>query len=245
MVLDGRKAEAHADYGAVIDKLSEIHSLPCTEYSVDWSGGRWEELVGYLSSCLAGEFAREMHCKRRITESTGTTPMFDCCVLYALVRLCKPLRIVETGSNRGMSTAFLRKAQQDSGIEEKASVITIDICSNPERGMLIPPSLKPGVTEVTGSALDPAILGNIPNEIDFYYHDSIHRLPYQTDEYSAYWRKLRSGGLLVSHDVDLSLAFSAFVAQTYVHDERGYVDRMQTRHHDWGRIGRVGFLVKK
>ena len=53
------------------------------------------------------------------------------------------------------------------------------------------------------------------------------------------------GGLLVSHDVHFNAAFAEFVARTHARDKNGVIDAERTTHHDWGRWGYIGFVIKK
>ena len=64
-------------------------------------------------------------------------------------------------------------------------------------------------------------------------------------EFREFWKRLRDGGLLVSHDVHFNAAFPEFVAETYAHDKHGLLDAERTTHYEWGRWGYVGFAIKK
>ncbi|PYJ19175.1 MAG: hypothetical protein DME94_00575, partial [Verrucomicrobia bacterium] len=65
-------------------------------------------------------------------------------------------------------------------------------------------------------------------------------------EFRQFWPRLRDGGLLMSHDVQMNSAFPEFIASTYAHDKKtGRRDAQRTSHYEWGRWGYIGFAVKK
>jgi hypothetical protein len=65
-------------------------------------------------------------------------------------------------------------------------------------------------------------------------------------EFRQFWPRLRDGGLLVSHDVQMNAAFPEFVTNTYAHEKKtGRRDVQRTSHHEWGRWGYIGFAIKK
>jgi predicted O-methyltransferase YrrM len=65
-------------------------------------------------------------------------------------------------------------------------------------------------------------------------------------EFRQFWPRLRDGGLLVSHDVQMNAAFPEFVTKTYAHEKKtGRRDVQRTSHYEWGRWGYLGFAIKK
>jgi hypothetical protein len=65
-------------------------------------------------------------------------------------------------------------------------------------------------------------------------------------EFRQFWPRLRDGGLLVSHDVQMNAAFAEFVAKTHVDNRKtGRRDALRTSHYEWGRWGYIGFAIKK
>lgn len=168
---------------------------------------------------------------------------FDAAVLYALVLQYRPKIIVESGSYRGMSSSFLRKAQIEAQVSG-GCVITIDNSPSKNLGALIPDFLRDGICQIIGDIRNVIDDSRIPLNIDMFVHDSSHRYNHQLWEYSTFWPRIRSGGLLVSHDVNMSAAFSEFLTNTYHHDPGGLSDD-GTRHSNWGRLGKVGFIEKR
>jgi cephalosporin hydroxylase len=53
-----------------------------------------------------------------------------------------------------------------------------------------------------------------------FLHDSSHSYEHMLWEFRQFWPRLRDGGLLVSHDVQMNAAFPEFVTKTYAHKKR-------------------------
>ena len=86
----------------------------------------------------------------------------------------------------------------------------------------------------------------LPSPVDMFLHDSSHSHRHMLWEFRQFWPRLRDGGLLVSHDVQMNAAFPEFVAKTYAHDKKtGRRDAQRTSHYDWGRWGYIGFAIKR
>jgi hypothetical protein len=142
--------------------------------------------------------------------------------LYALCRILKPLRVVETGIASGLSSTFILEALSKN---QHGQLYSIDMPNyeevlaernihpyQPGSPGTIPPGLSTGwlVPDVlrlywkvelglTSERL-PSLL-NMLQEIDIFLHDSEHTYGNMYWEYSTAWRYLRRGGLLLSHDV--------------------------------------------
>jgi predicted O-methyltransferase YrrM len=210
---------------------------------MQWTDRDWRLLYEETFRFTDSAFMNELMAKREETASRGSMGRLNAAALYALARVFKPQIVLETGSYRGMSTAVLRKAQVDVNIED-ANVITIDNCPGQGLGLLVPAELKAGVHQLVGDVRSLVSSGSIPPRIDLFLHDSTHRYQYQRWEFETFWPRLRSGAPLISHDVDMNASFLDFVSRTYVHDDRGKTDRSLTSHVVWGRISRLGFVVK-
>ena len=88
--------------------------------------------------------------------------------------------------------------------------------------------------------------GQLPRSIDMFLHDSSHSYQHMLWEFRQFWPRLRDGGLLVSHDVQMNAAFPEFVTKTYAHEKKtGRRDAQRTSHHEWGRWGYLGFAIRK
>ena len=123
---------------------------------------------------------------------------------------------------------------------------TIEFNKACPHGVLVPDELRSGFIPVNADVKDLVKGGDqLPGSVDMFLHDSSHRYRHMLWEFAEFWKRLPDGGLLVSHDVHFSAAFSDFVTRTYAHDRHGLLDAGRTTHYEWGRWGYVGFVVKK
>jgi hypothetical protein len=114
-----------------------------------------------------------------------------------------------------------------------------------DHGALIPAELRQQFVPVKGRVEDLIKGDKLPSKIDLFLHDSSHRYRHMLWEFRQFWGRLRDRGLLVSHDVHYNAAFAEFVAKTHARDKDGVLDAQRTTHHDWGRWGYLGFVIKK
>jgi predicted O-methyltransferase YrrM len=204
----------------------------------------WTKWLQLTADCLDSEFMTEMQARRRDTESVShTLGRLDAAALYALVRLARPRVVVETGTYRGMSAAFILQALSDENVSG-FSVTSIERNSGNEIGMLVPERLRPHFLIQTGDVRRLIERKDaLPASIDFFFHDSSHRYEHQMWEFSTFWPRVASGGFLASHDVHMNASFAEFVARSYQHHE-GKTDWNKTTHAEWGRLGMLGFMRK-
>ncbi|HYB91455.1 MAG TPA: class I SAM-dependent methyltransferase [Candidatus Binataceae bacterium] len=148
----------------------------------------------------------------------GNTMFFSCVALYALVRIFKPARIVETGGTPGKSSAFILRALDRNGT---GHLWTVDL-PPPETsrdfippgdahsmmpagytsGWAIPQRLRERHTVVSGDAREKlvALLESL-GQIDVFIHDSDHSYQHMMWEFEAAHRYVRSGGFMWSDDI--------------------------------------------
>lgn len=77
----------------------------------------------------------------------------------------------------------------------------------------------------------PQLLDEV-GEIDFFYHDSLHKVDHMRWEYELAWPYLRKGGCLASHDILRTTAFDDF--------RKKYASEITFG----GAIGNFGFVIK-
>mgnify|MGYP006281009025 CR=1 FL=1 len=207
---------------------------------VSWN---WSKLLRSMQAMHQSDFMSAMMERREASGSGSPMGRTDCALLYALARWLRPRVVVETGGFLGMSSAFILKAQADAGVAD-GCVLSIEWMSDIDHGALIPDELRGGYKPLVGRVEEFMKGGVLPARIDLFLHDSSHRLRHMLREFRFFFPRLRHGGLLVSHDVDMNAAFSSFVASTYKHDRIGQADPARTSHALWGRIGNLGFMVK-
>ena len=206
--------------------------------------GVWETVARFSAQIQRSEFMREMVKRRDAHGSHGLMGELDCATLYALTRWHRPSVVVESGGYVGMSSAFILKALADEGLTS-AKVYSVEWNEDCDHGVLIPDELRPQFVALSGRVEDFVKRKQLPSPIDMFLHDSSHRYKHMLWEFREFWRRLRDGGLLVSHDVNFNAAFPEFVAKTYAHEKTGLLDAERTSHHEWGRWGYIGFAIKK
>jgi predicted O-methyltransferase YrrM len=219
-------------------KSNVADSFPMPFYGV------WEAVARFAAHIQRSEFMREMIRRRDAHGSQGLMGEIDCAILYGLARWHRPSVVVESGGYLGMSSAFILKALADEGLTN-AKIFSIEWNKDCPHGVLIPDELRSQFVPLRGDVRDFAKDNQLPSSIDMFLHDSSHRHRHMLWEFRKFWKRLRDGGLLVSHDVHFNAAFPEFVARTYRHDKHGLLDAERTGHYEWGRWGYIGFAIKK
>jgi len=156
----------------------------------------WEEIRNALSNYKDGYALQMIH-----TELS---------VLYIVVRLLQPQCIIETGVSAGVSSAYILRALEDN---RKGHLYSIDLppdslLSGKTSGWIVQQYLRHRWTLKIGDskAVLKPLLDDV-GEIDCFIHDSLHTYEHMTWEFRTAWEHLRSGGLLLSHDVGGNEAF--------------------------------------
>jgi predicted O-methyltransferase YrrM len=208
----------------------------------------WDAVGRFAAEIRASDFTTEMIRRRDAYGSGGAMGAIDCATLYGLTRWLRPAVIVESGGYIGMSSAFILKALADEKLTT-AKLYSVELSQECEQGVLIPDELRPasgGFVPMRGRLEDFLKRNELPSSIDMFLHDSSHSYRHMLWEFRQFWPRLRDGGLLVSHDVQMNAAFPEFVAETYAHDKKtGRRDAERTSHYEWGRWGYIGFAIKK
>ena len=208
----------------------------------------WDAVTRFAQEVRISDFMAEMIRRRDAYGSEGVMGALDCATLYGLTRWLRPTVVVESGGFIGMSSAFILKALADEKLAA-AKLYSIESSKECEQGALIPDELRAasaGFVPIRGKVEDFLKGDQLPRSIEMFLHDSSHSKRHMLWEFRQFWPRLRDGGLLVSHDVQMNAAFAEFVAKTYVDDRKtGRRDALRTSHYEWGRWGYIGFAVKK
>jgi predicted O-methyltransferase YrrM len=208
----------------------------------------WDAVARLAQEIRTSEFTTEMVRRRDTYGSEGVMGALDCATLYGLTRWLRPAVVVESGGFIGMSSAFILKALADEKLAT-AKLYSIEGDKDCEQGALIPDELRSasgGFVPMRGKVENFLKRDQLPSPIDMFLHDSSHSHRHMLWEFRQFWPRLRDGGLLVSHDVQMNAAFPEFVAKTYAHDKKtGRRDARRTSHYDWGRWGYIGFAIKR
>jgi predicted O-methyltransferase YrrM len=157
--------------------------------------------------------------------------------IYVIIRALKPNIIVETGVANGASSFYILLALKRNN---KGHLFSIDfpnldptamIPQNKEVGWLVPKILRDRWTLILGKVEEklPKLLEERDN-IDIFYHDSLHTYEHMMFEYKLAWEKLNKGGLLISDNIDLNNAFKDFCKEVKA---------------SWIDLANVGFALKK
>jgi predicted O-methyltransferase YrrM len=205
----------------------------------------WDSVAGFAKTIRASDFMSEMIRRRDAYGSEGVMGALDCATVYALTRWLRPVVVVESGGFIGMSSAFILKALADENLTT-ARLYSLELSEECEQGALVPEELRPQFLPMRGKVEDFLQSDELPRSIDLFLHDSSHSYKHMLWEFQQFWPRLRDGGLLVSHDVQMNAAFPEFIAKTYAHDKKtGRRDAQRTSHYEWGRWGYIGFAIKK
>ena len=224
-----------------LKQTAQISSPPSSFYSM------WDAVERLANEIRASQFMSDMISRRDTYGSEGVMGALDCATLYGLTRWLRPLVLVESGGFIGMSSAFILKALADEKLAT-AKLYSIELSEDCQQGALIPEELRSfgGFVPMRGRIEDLLKGDQLPQSIDMFLHDSSHSYRHMLWEFRRLWPRLRNGGLLVSHDVQMNAAFPEFVTRTYAHNRKtGRRDLERTSHHEWGRWGYIGFVVKK
>ena len=127
--------------------------------------------------------------------------------MYLLARLTKPESVVETGVANGISTFFILNAMKNNGVGKLTSIdLSYDVATflNGEERALW--ELKVLKTKINPRRQFKDILSGIQS-LSIYLHDGDHSYLLQQMEYGLAFKKLKSGGMILSDDVDSSFAF--------------------------------------
>src|SRR5919202_2346671 len=159
-------------------------------------------------------------------------------LLYLAVRALRLRLVVETGPFNGASSTFLLHALAATGgdgrlisfdLPDARDALGVPIPEGREPAWLVPPELRHRFELVLGDTRQ-TLRPRLEREtVDLFFHDSLHTTRHMLFEFRAAWRRLRSGGVLVSDDVFWNPAFWLF---TQVH-------RVPFRH-----IGTMGVTRK-
>jgi predicted O-methyltransferase YrrM len=135
---------------------------------------------------------------------------------YAIIRGLRPIRAVETGVCYGVTSAFLLEAMQQNGAGHLHSIDLPPLARKADKyvGSLIPHDLRSRWSLHRGNSqrLLPPLLEQL-GPIDFFLHDSLHTYEHMKLEFEAAWAALRSGGLLMSDDIEGNAAFLEHTAR--------------------------------
>jgi len=127
--------------------------------------------------------------------------------------MLKPKKVVETGVAYGNSSAYILLALQKN---EKGTLYSIDSIFRPWEskemiGSVIPNNLRENWKLIVGKSkerLKKTLLEL--EEIDIFFHDSLHTYKNMMFEFETAWPMIKKDGFLISDDVIGNNAFNDF-----------------------------------
>jgi predicted O-methyltransferase YrrM len=131
-------------------------------------------------------------------------------ILYIICRKQKPYCVIETGVASGISSSHFLDALETN---QRGELYSIDLPARQRTpsGWMIPDYLRHRWHLTQGKSFDnlEPLLKKV-KEIDIFLHDSDHSYENMRWEFEAAWTHLKTGGLLLSHNIDYSDAFPDF-----------------------------------
>ncbi|MBO8131121.1 MAG: class I SAM-dependent methyltransferase [Candidatus Marinimicrobia bacterium] len=126
-------------------------------------------------------------------------------LIYLIVRVKKPEKILETGVGRGLSTYYILNALRLNGLGKLYSIDLPALIKNYEEevGLYIPECLKKSWIFLRGPSL--RIIKNQMEKfkgIDIFIHDSNHNYLYMKRECEIGFKLLKNNGILIADDVN-------------------------------------------
>jgi predicted O-methyltransferase YrrM len=141
-------------------------------------------------------------------------------IVWCAARHLRPERVIETGVARGITSRMILRALERNGSGRLWSIDLPFLRTSwyDETAAAVPDSLRSRWTYVRGSSRRrlPGLLAEL-GPLDLFVHDSAHTEANMRFEFQTAWSALRPGGVLVSHDVEMTSAFAEFA--TTVSDE--------------------------
>ena len=131
-------------------------------------------------------------------------------VLYIICRKQRPDYVLETGVASGVSSSYILGALEVNGRGQLYS-IDLPVWQKIPSGWMIPDYLRNRWQLIQGmsSKKMAPLLGKI-KEIDIFLHDSDHSYENMLWEFETVWTHLKTGGLLLAHNIDYCDAFTDF-----------------------------------
>ena len=129
-------------------------------------------------------------------------------VLYTLCRKLKPDTVVETGVSGGVSSSFILCALEEN---KNGELFSIDLPWGEQSGWMIPDYLRHRWHLEQGRSSEKLLpLLEKLGAIDVFLHDSEHSYENMLWEYKSAWAYLKTGGILLTHNVEWTHAFPDF-----------------------------------
>jgi hypothetical protein len=199
--------------------------------------GPLARLTGRPIDELDRAFAELAPVQAQLRAEAGALPsagaLIQAPLLYVIVRVLRPLRIIETGISSGYSARLILEALDRNGGGHLDSIGVDVFAMRPESsgpgaglqgrhvGWLVPDRLKERWSLHIGRSEEvlPGLIVPGRRDLDVFLHDSLHQYPTMHWEYSTAFPALASQGLLASHDVHANAAWGDFLREHALHGD--------------------------
>jgi predicted O-methyltransferase YrrM len=206
---EGRRPESRAS-GALatsVDWSGELHALLDAPWPCELCAGFIEDVWAPVRARAgAAPQGRDLHDGDAILAHAA----------WSVTRHLAPAVVVETGVARGMTSAAILSAMGADGAGRLYSIDLPPLTGGwaEQSGAAVADELRLRWTYVRGSSRRrlPRLLAEL-GHIDVFVHDSLHTAETMDFEFRCAWEALRAGGVLLSDDIDDSVAFERFVAE--------------------------------
>lgn len=167
---------------------------------------------------------KEVACSIRALPPEAPFPLFHngdfglARLCYILVRVARPLTVVETGVCYGVTSAFLLQALRVNGAGCLHSIDLPPLAKTGDEfvGRLIPRDLRPSWRLHRGRSVE--LLPQLARElgqIDFFLHDSLHTYRNMRNEFEIVTPFLGPQAIVVADDVQGNTAFVDWVSRSH------------------------------
>jgi predicted O-methyltransferase YrrM len=180
------------------------------------------DLSRFLHDSGAAAIREHIASERALLDRPASAAMHDADAglpdfCYVICRALRPRVVVETGVGSGVTTSFILQALAANDEGHLWSIDLPPIGAEQFAGSFVPQPLRSRWTLLRGRSRDllPRLLNDLPAP-DVFLHDSLHTTRNMTFEFQGAWKKMNSGGVLLSDDIHMSKAFTRFIANKQV-----------------------------
>ncbi len=149
--------------------------------------------------------------------------------MYHLAKKMSPALVVELGSYRGGSTAYLAKGAPG------AKVIAVEPFPQPEFNDVLREC--PNIDWRKDTSLSKDVLDSAPNKsIDLCFIDTVHSEEYAIPEYKAWGSKMKPGGVMLFDDISIDDLMVKAWAKIQTMDDREKISLPSLHYSGFGAI---------
>lgn len=195
----------------IVDFLKMI--FPNYEYTLTELKNQTVDLERHIANFFAGLEKEEYPSKKKPYPVSYSLNDQSGLLLYAICKIIKPDKIIETGVAYGLSSSYILKALDENN---KGTLYSIDSTFKPWEseqmiGAAIPENLRKRWKLIFGTSSEKlAPLLELLETIDIFFHDSLHTYKNMIFEYETAWPHIKNGGFLFSDDILGNNAFYDF-----------------------------------